>query len=174
MKEIWKDIPWYEWLYKVSNLWSINSYINWNLKISIFKNWYWYVTLYKNKINKKFRIHRLVWQAFLWLNIGNKKILVCHKDDNRMHNNKNNLFLWTYKDNAIDCRNKNRTTMLWKFWKEHHSSKPVKQLNKEWKLIKIWDCIKEAQDYLWIQHVSETCKWKNKTAWGYKWEYINI
>ena len=42
-EEIWKDIPWYEWLYQASNLWNIKSLISWKekiLKANKTKRWY--------------------------------------------------------------------------------------------------------------------------------------
>ena len=111
-KEIFKDIPWYDWLYKISNMWKV--LMTWRVK----KYWtvykkiepYYYLPRnnwkYKHQSvtlnNKKFYIHRLVWQAFLWLDINDSKTFVCHKDDNPLNNNVDNLFLWSCKDNYID------------------------------------------------------------------------
>jgi hypothetical protein len=116
--EIWKDITWYEWKYQVSNLWNLKSlwrireyYLKWKkikylqplkiLKLNDF-NWYKSIELSKTKRRNKYYVHRLVAQAFLWLDISDKKTLVCHKDDNRKNNKVENLFLWTHKDNMQD------------------------------------------------------------------------
>lgn len=56
---ITKDIPWYEWLYKISENWCVISYANkkwWCtfdkiLKLDIWKHWYAKVRLYKNNIS---------------------------------------------------------------------------------------------------------------------------
>ena len=67
--EIWKDVPWYEWFYQVSNLWNIASinYRNWwyrkMLKLTyIF--WYYKVTLKKWKQLNTW-VHRFVAKAFI-------------------------------------------------------------------------------------------------------------
>lgn len=123
--EIWKDIIWYEWLYKISNLWRVKSlerkrYNNHNKTYSVYKEkilkprptWrdrnYSAVMLYKNWVWSKKPIHRLVAQAFLWLDIDNKKILSLHRNeelDNQwlLNNSVDNLWLWTYSDNTKDC-----------------------------------------------------------------------
>lgn len=118
MKEIFKDIPWYEWIYQVSNTGKIRSFKNgrwwiWNSKILSpwkIKSNYLFVVLSLNWNTKQILVHRLVWQSFLWLDINNKKIFVCHKDDNPLNNNVNNLFLWTQSDNMQDCISK------WRRW----------------------------------------------------------
>lgn len=115
--EIWEDILWYEWLYQVSNLWNVKSlpkkwswWHNWKiLKNNISWSWRKIVMLRKNNLWKMFYLHRLVAQAFLWLDINNPKILVCHKDDNPLNNNIKNLFLWTSKDNIQDMIRKWRS-----------------------------------------------------------------
>lgn len=77
--EIWKDVPNYIGKYQVSNLGRIKSLArySWNgykywlqpekiLKPSIQKGGYLYVSLHDGQGNaKKFRIHRLVAQAFI-------------------------------------------------------------------------------------------------------------
>jgi len=133
-QEIWKDIPWYEWLYQVSNLGRVKSldrYIKHNYSwyrkkywIIISNKWnYWNLWLHKYWKTKYFRTHRLVAQAFLWLDINDKKILVCHKDDNPKNNCVENLFLWTNKDNIQDCIRKKRfklPPLQIKYWKDFH------------------------------------------------------
>ena len=116
MKEIWMDILWYENHYKVSNTWKV--FMKWRFKMNhskriyidnreleINSNW-----KYKHcfvRLNwKKFYVHRLVAQAFLWLDIENKRIFVCHKDDNPENNCVDNLFLWSCKENHYDMVNK--------------------------------------------------------------------
>ena len=173
MKEIFKKIKLYE-KYQVSNFWNImNQY--WKiLKQSIWSNWYLKLELSKNWKRKTFSIHRLVWQAFLWLEIKNIKMLVCHKDDNPFNNNKNNLFLWDYIDNMQDMKNKKRQWRLWKTWINSHLSKKVLQYTKDFIYIKEWDWIREIERVLKITNssISKCCNWKLKTAWGFIWKFI--
>lgn len=122
--EIWKDIPWYEWLYQVSNLWII-KFLWWFKKnhskniwmrdriLSLNNNgkyWHKFVRLKW----KKYYVHRLVAQSFLWLNITDTKTFVCHKDDNPSNNALDNLFLWSCKENIHDCIKKWRNVVKFK------------------------------------------------------------
>jgi len=179
--EILKDIVWYEWLYKVSNFWSVISLnygkVKWNEKVLVQawkRGWYRIVLLYKKWIGRKIAtVHRLVAQAFLWLDINDTKMMVCHKDDNPLNNKIDNLFLWSGKDNMIDCSKKWRTSNQWKFWADNHLSKQVKQLDKKWNLLKIWWWLNEIQRVLWFDRasLSRVCLWKQKTSYGYLWSY---
>ena len=118
--EIWKDIVWYEWRYKVSNKWNIKSISLFTWKEKILKerdSWRWYkrIWLSRNWSRKQCSIHRLVAQAFLWLDMDAQKdwhhwICVCHKNDIKHDNRVENLFIWTHRDNMIDCINK------WRSW----------------------------------------------------------
>lgn len=166
--EIWKDVIWYEWKYKVSNLWKCFSVRN-NKILKIQDNWVWYKFVrlsYKNKQEKKF-IHRLVLESFIW-----KNILECNhknwiKNDNRLEN----LEYCNRSQNIL-----HRNNILWfkqLKWKNSICSKSVIQYSKEWNLIKMWDCIKDIERELNIfwTNVTRCCKWKVKSAGGYKWIY---
>ena len=67
------------------------------------------ILLCKNSKYKRYYVHRLVAQAFLKLDMSNKMMCVCHKNDDPTNNNVNNLFLWTHKDNNRDMHNKWRS-----------------------------------------------------------------
>ena len=56
--------------------------------------------------NKKYGIHRLVAYLFLWLDIKNKNIFACHKNDIRDDNRLENIFVWTPQDNTQDMISK--------------------------------------------------------------------
>lgn len=64
--EIWKDIPWYEWLYQVSNLWNI-KWLKYNILKKLNANKYWYIDIVlSNKWLLTYKlVHRLVAQAFI-------------------------------------------------------------------------------------------------------------
>lgn len=175
-QEIWKDIPWYEWLYKVSSFWRIKSlvyrawkwFINREKILSPWINDYWYlvVTLHKNW-KRSYLVNRLVWQLFLWLEINNTSLLVCHKDDIRTNNNVNNLFIWTAKDNIQDCIKKRR----FRWWDSQ--KKIVIQFWMDWELIKEWEYMSLASRELSIpkSDISHCCNWYRKSAWWYIWKY---
>lgn len=145
--EIWKDIPWYEWRYKISNFGNIKSlWNNKSRKDKILKNRlssdkYLYIQLF-NKWKKQVKVGRLVAQAFLWLDINDSKIFVCHKDDNPLNNNVDNLFLWTAKDNYDDMVSK---------WRKNNFtswiiSRKVNQYSLNWEFIKEWDSLYHARN----------------------------
>lgn len=86
-----------------------------------------------------------------------------NKENNPMYNkhhteeSKNKM-----KENHYDCRGKNNPR-----------ARKVMQYDKNGKLIKIWNCIKDASDILHIsrQSISNCCRERNKTAGGFIWEY---
>ena len=185
--EEWRDIPGYEWYYMVSNFGRIKSiprFIDdkWWIRaipmkiLKSFNNWksYQILTLNKHWEHHTFKIHRLVASAFLWLDIYNKYICVCHKDDNPSNNKLSNLFLWTHKDNVQDMKSKWRWNYL--YWLAHHKSHQVLQYNIDWNFIKEWGSICIANRELWIsrQWIMLCCKWKLKTSWWFVWEYKRL
>lgn len=110
MDEIWKPVSWSE-DYEVSNCGHVRS---WRPKgnsknrpkeprqISQWmSNGYPSVTLCIKQNMKNFMVHSLVAEAF----IGPKpeRHIICHKDDNKLNNNANNLYYGTYSQNAIDA-----------------------------------------------------------------------
>ena len=113
-QEIWKDVIGYEGLYQVSNLGRVKSYdkvipqyFNDNrgevlmhrkgkiMKISVYKReGYCYISLSKNGIKKKHKIHRLVALAFISNSNPKEFDMINHIDGNVRNNNANNLE-WT-------------------------------------------------------------------------------
>ena len=87
MKELLKDIPWYEWIYQVSNLWNV-FYNRWIKKTKLDKDWYVHVRFRALWIEKTYIVHRLVATSFI-PNPDNKRT-VNHingiKTDNRIEN----------------------------------------------------------------------------------------
>ena len=116
MKEIWKDVPWYEGMYQVSTLWRVKSL--WRRVMSGSKWWQWKpekilkqlvwqwhckVVLMKNGVRNDVFVHRLVACVFLWVDMKfNWKNLVCHKNDIGIDNRVENLYIGTYGDNNKD------------------------------------------------------------------------
>ncbi len=187
LDEIWKDIKWYEWHYKISNLGRIKSLKNWKEKIL---NWvklkYWYsqISLCLEWVIIRNLAHRLVAQHF----IPNPKNypLVCHKKEDLdknglLYNREDNLFWGTVKDNAQDRNKKWRANNnfqkkhphLWmKFW-SHFNSKNVYQYTIDWLFIKEWWSTSEVEYSLWISqsNVSACCLWKRKKAGWFIFKY---
>ncbi len=183
-EEIFKDIPWYEWLYQISSLWRVKS-LNYQktkqekILKTLFCNWYGRVRL-PISINKKISlVHRLVAQAFI-PNPENKP-QVNHinwiKSDNRV----DNLEWVTISENAI-----HNHKILW--YKTYYSynhptkwkkllnpcfTKKVNQYDLEWNFIKTWNSIINIKRELNINNsdIWECCKWRRKTAWWFIWKY---
>lgn len=113
MQEIWKDIPGYEGLYKISNFGEILS-LNFRgngrgnkLKKNIDKSGYLRVCLYKSKIRKIHWIHKLVSMVFLGHKPDGHKLVVDHIDNNQSNNRLDNLQIITNRENCTkDVKNK--------------------------------------------------------------------
>ena len=104
MTEIWKDIKGYEGLYEISNygeVWSERK--QGLLKKGKSATGYYSVSLYKNKKQKIFLVHRLV--AITFIKNKENKELINHKDANKLNNHIDNLEWCTYKENNNHARN---------------------------------------------------------------------
>ena len=163
-KEIWKNINNFEG-YQVSNFGRIKNIRNLTiLKPAMTYNGYEIVCLSKKSKTKKFRVNRLVAEAFI-PNPSNYPI-VNHKDGNKLNNNVNNLEWCTHSYNLIEAyRLKLRTSRI--------KSKKVKQMQNN-KTIKIWNSTSEIEKTLGYSSgdISQVCNKKRKSAYGYKWEYL--
>lgn len=105
--EIWKDIKGYEGKYQVSNLGYVKSLMMWTgdryirrdkiLRGLLNKNGYLYVSLSKDGKVERFKVNRLVAEAFID-NPYNLPI-TNHKDGNKLNNVTDNLEWCTYSDN---------------------------------------------------------------------------
>lgn len=142
--EIWKTIVEYENYYEVSNLGKVKSLKNYKDKLltSISSNQnYQCIYLYKNKIKKHFRIHRLVALAFI-PNPKNKS-QVNHKNGDKTNNCVDNLEWCTGKENTIHAH---RTGLVKKkIGKNNHRSKPIIQYDLNENFIKEWENARQAQ-----------------------------
>ena len=98
MKEIWKSIKNYP-QYEISNFGNIKSnYKNKLLKFQQDKDGYFQVNLYKNKIGKTNKIHRLV--ALYFVENKYNKLQVNHIDGNKQNNHYYNLEWCTTQENT--------------------------------------------------------------------------
>ena len=116
MNMIWKDIPGYEGLYQVSDCGQVKSCerVRWNgkvdytqkekiLKLSLQKNGYYHIVLFKDGNRKNFYVHRIVALAFL---DGDNTLTVNHIDECKTNNHISNLEYLTRADN-VKSWNKN-------------------------------------------------------------------
>lgn len=110
MNEIWKEVPGYEGCYDVSNLGRvkrISKIINGKyylsdkiLKGSINSNGYLMIQLNNNGQIKHYYIHQLVAMSFLNHKPNKLKLVVNHKDFNKLNNNVCNLEIITQRKNT--------------------------------------------------------------------------
>lgn len=170
--EIWRDVPWYEWLYKVSNMWNI-IWLK-NRKLSNHPNilWYVYWTLCNWDSHKQFRAHRLV--AMCYISNVYWKQTINHinwiKNDNRVSNLERAtnseqqihsiVFLWKKNQAAVAAM---RASTI----------KKIDQLSKEWIYIKSRDSLADACAFLWIKSscISRAIRVSNRSAWWYRRRY---
>ena len=103
-KEVWKDVVGYEGLYQISNTGRVKT-IKPRYKDKVIlkslndTHGYKNIWLYKNKIRKRIKIHRLVAQAFI-PNISNKPF-VNHIDGKKSNNSVKNLEWVTSSENNL-------------------------------------------------------------------------
>lgn len=169
--EYWKDIKGYEGLYQVSNLGRIRK------ENKIISPWtqlgYKIVGLWKNKKCKKFRVHRLVAEAFI-LN-PNNYTQVNHKDEDKSNNSVENLEWCTQKYNNSYG---NRTLKMLETYKNRHTSnaeKEVIQMSIDGTVLRIYKSLSEAARISGVSlgNLSDVCNKKphRKTLGGYKWDF---
>lgn len=178
IEEIWRDIVGYEGLYKISNLGRVKSLdrvikyktgrlqkIKGKIKtIKINNSGYAIVILYKNDIGTTFLLHRLVYFAFN--PNADINLQVNHIDENKLNCNLDNLNSFTPKENCnYGFRNK-------KMGNKH--KKPIIQLDMDDRIIKLWDCAKNAAIEMGIDaaNICRCCKGKKKCYKNFKWKYL--
>nr|WP_302597842.1 NUMOD4 motif-containing HNH endonuclease [uncultured Cellulosilyticum sp.] len=101
---MWIDIKGYEGLYKISDSGQVKSLKNHGrrkkdriLKFDISNNGYLRVTLSKNNKQKRFLVHRLVYENFI--SEIPEGLVINHKDMNRKNNDIKNLELISQHEN---------------------------------------------------------------------------
>ena len=171
MQEIWKDIKGYEGLYQVNNFGNIKN--TKGLLIKQFDNHYGYliVSLFKNKKQKSFPVHRLV--AINHIENPSNYEQVNHIDGNKLNNCVDNLEWCTRSQNQIHAfqNGLNRGYVR----SSNPNSKKLNQYDLNGNFIKQWDCIKDAMDELNIcrSSIHRCCTGKFKQSHGFVWRYAD-
>lgn len=137
------------------------------------KNGYQYIKLGSKWICR----HRLV--AELFAPNPENKPCVNHIDSNKHNNYYKNLEWVTHKENTQHAMNKGRiNTNPQNFEKMHIknceiTSKQIDQFDKQGNFIKTWPSLQEIerQTGMFATNISQTCRGKYKTHYGYIWRY---
>jgi len=168
--EVWKIITNYE-NYQISNYGRVKytNRVNGNIVITTGS-----LTAYgykkfqvKNKNGKKsYPVHRLV--AEMFIPNEDNKLLVNHIDGNKSNNKVSNLLWSTHSENTQHAYDTNL----------HGGKKEIYQLNDKNEIIKKWDSIKDATEFLKLGPTRiNSCLLKNgktsRTAGGYFWQYVD-
>lgn len=172
MRETWKDIAGYEGLYQVSSEGRVASLPKEGsgghkdiiyLKPNKDKDGYLLVDLYKNSKRTKYKIHRLVANAFI--PNPNGLLQVNHIDEDKTNNNLYNLE-WCNASYNSNYGNGKINRVL-------NKQKAIYQLNQNREFIKEWSSAKEIEDTLGYNHsnITNCCRSKLKSAYGFKWVY---
>lgn len=164
--EEFRDIKGYEGLYQVSNFGRIKSL--WFGKEKILKeeidnDGYRRVMLYKNKIGKHYKIHRLVYITFIGEIDDDKQ--VNHLNEDKADNSIFNLNLLTSKENinygsAIQRRADKRSKTVIQFTKDNEFVREYKSIHEAGKINNIQ-----------FKNISSCCLGKRKTCGGFIWKY---
>ncbi len=172
--ELWKDIPWWENKYKISNLWYVYSYDSQKILYKrTSKEWYRAVSLWREWRGHVYRLWRLM--LITWDRPPNHKEQANHKNGIRDDDRLENLEWCTQSENMkhsfqVLWRQASKT-YLWKFGAEHNRSKSV-IANKNW-ISYSFDGILDASRITWVcmQNISKCCKWQRNTAWWFTWQF---
>lgn len=182
MEEVWKDIAGYEGLYQVSNLGNVKS-LNWkrcgyakNLTPKLLNSKRFCVQLSKNGKTKYYLIHQLV--AIAFIPNPNKYNEINHIDENPLNNAVSNLE-WCdhlhnvhcfFENHPNHCKTRQETPKYGK-----RLNKPVLQLTLSGDAICVWENSREIAVKTGMSDwsISQCCRGKQKTAYGYRWQYAN-
>ena len=186
-KEVWKDIPGYP-DYQISSLGGVKSLqhtvfhspsrrfpngrqVTYKEKIlvpAIEGGGYYFVVLYKDKVKRSYRIHRLVAQMFL--NNPNNYDQVNHKDEDKLNNCVDNLEWCDAKYNVNYGTGKYRKTLSRRI--------PVLQFTLDGVFIREHDSATEAAYSLGLKQfyardILRACSGRYKTVKNFIWKFKN-
>lgn len=171
-QEVWKDIPGYEGLYKISNTGKIISVRTNKLRAtSVNNSGYETVHLYKNTVDTSYTVHKLVALAF----IPNPNNLpeINHINENKLDNRVENIEWCNRKYNQVYSGNIEKWTKAGAHGGKIKRSKKVYQFTLDGKLIKEWFSAREAQAELGIARtgIGKCCLGKYNQCGGYLWSF---
>lgn len=170
--EVWEDVRGYKGLYKVSSMGRVKS-LKWGkeriLRPVKDKDGYLEVTLYKDGQHKKFKVHRLVAEAFL----GNpdNKPQINHLDEVKTSNHYSNLCWATPSENVNHgTRNKKVSKIL---TNRKDKSKPVVGIdpNTGEVVVEFPSTSEAGRNGYHSGDISSCCRGRLKRHHGLIWQY---
>jgi len=185
-QEIWKDIPGYEGLYKLSNIGNFMSldracdngrgkYVTKGQLIKSHKvlNHY-YIKLWKNGKQKSLLLHRTLLTLF-FSPPPSPRHYAMHLDDNPENNGLDNLRWGTPSENSkmAYANNKMVSPMKGRYGRKHFAAKPVTQYYLNGEIYKIYETITSAArtSHTPQQYIRELCIGKRDQYKGFRWRY---
>ena len=178
MSEEWRDVAGYEDLYQVSSEGRVKSLErklpHWRggeqikkeriLKPDVSQDGYLRVGLYAGGKRKRFRVHRLVCEAFHENPDG--KPCVNHIDENKTNNCASNLEWCTSSENNNHGTRNERSAK--------NRSKSVGQYTLDGDLVKVWQSTNEVERQTGFSHgnICKSANGKHKQAYGFIWKYV--
>jgi len=186
MKEEWKNIEEFT-NYQASNTGKIRNTIFQNNIVKKEKikeiiphkqnSGYLIVSLYKNGKHYNRSVHRLVAQTFI--SNPNNLQQVNHKDGNKENNCVDNLEWCTQSENMKHAYKNGLTKAqaTGRYGKNNLKAIKINMLDKNnGKLLKQFGSIIDGAKYVGASkscHIVSCCKGRLKSAYGYRWEYVN-
>lgn len=206
--EIWKDIPGYKGLYQISNFGRVKSFPKYRTRYyrtervlkqrNCEQNQYFEVILYKDRVGKSFKVHRLIAEAFI-PNPENKPC-IDHINTIRTDNRIENLRWVTLKENAnnpitvsrfkelsagknnyfygkeLSAEHREKMSLAKKGKLNGNRSVPVIQIDPITNIqVKEYLSAQEAERQTGVSqpNIISVCKGKRPRAGGFKWKYKN-
>jgi hypothetical protein len=169
-QEIWKDIPGYEGLYKISETGVIYSVINNNfLKLFLTNNGYLTTSLKNNKVRATYFVHRLVAKTFIG-EAPTPELVINHKDGVKTNNHFTNLEWCTRRYNTLHAI---RTGLIKDNGFRASQAKAVSQIQNG-KVIATFKSTIEAGKANGFDRtaIGACARGKLKHAYGFQWKYV--
>lgn len=177
-----QDIPWYEWLYAVTDEWQIWAYKTGHRKggwLIPMKWQYFRVALYNHSHKRKrWLVHKIV--GLVYVPNPDNKPFINHKDGDKFNNaywniewctsSENNTHAYRVLGRTISTANRYRVGEQLR----RALSKPVAQYTLEGDLLNTFPSAMEAwrQLWKWQTSISRCCRWECEQMYGYKWKYL--
>ena len=166
--EEWKIIPGFNNQYQISNTGRVKNNSGRIIKPQVSNCGYYRVQLSKDKVKKKYSVHRLVYLSF----VGSipENMCVNHMNEVKTDNRPENLNLLTQEENLNwGTRNKRAGQTN----TNGSRSRPVDQYDLKGNFIKRWESASEIERQLGYgqRNISANCRGKGHMRYGYIWKY---